>query len=805
MISPSKVSAGLHVASSVTVVLFVFASFLINFGQKQKLPTHKSLVKYTAVGLIALSYIAKAILLVLHGDALGQRPERLHSAVLFAFVWTFVCTRKQLINFEVLGLSVITLGFSVSFLALGTAVDDAALLTISSTQLLIATCLLVDCTSKCFTRSKNLDETTPFLAPESGISSYGSQSPSGQSINAEDDEDFSDDEHDEDDNEDSNSRQLRKSGNWITYIKNFKIVLPLLIPKNDLKVQACLLACGLCLIGGRFLNVLVPYQLGVAADQLFKGRLPYLDLAIYLALNLLQDESGLGLVQALAKIPVERFSYRQLTNAAFKHIMGLEMEFHADRDSAEVMKAIEQGEALTNVLETSVLYILPPIIDLTVAFVLLYLKFNSSIALCMLIASLGFLSLEVVTSSWNIGNRRRVTKAEREQARIMHQAVQGWHTVSSFNMLKWEISRFGGAVEKHLEAKTDWSRRDAFINALLDMLLPATLFLLTCLVAHEVYEKRASPGDFVFLIQYWDNLIWPIKFLSGSFRYIMTDIIDAERLLDLLMTEPGIIDKDGAPEIGPVEGRVTFENVHFSYDLKRTAIHDVSISAAPGETVALVGTTGSGKSSLMKLLFRFYDVTSGCIKIDDQDIRDVTQGSLRGTLGLVPQDPLLFNASILENLRYAKTSASDEEIYDACRAAAIHDKILTFADGYNTKVGEQGVKLSGGEIQRLAIARIFLKDPPILILDEATSAVDTETETQIQSALRRLCAKRTTFVIAHRLSTVIRANQILVLDEGSIVERGTHQELLDMGGKYHNLWQKQLGGDIEEEGCVLDL
>lgn len=794
----------MHVASSVTIALFIFASFLVNFGQKRKPPAHKSYLPVTAVGLIALSYIGESVIVVRHSDALGQSPEQLHSTLLFAFAWSFACARKQLINFEILGLSLITLVFTVPFLALGTAVDDTALLTILSTQLLITTFLLVHCVSQVLIRNKQHqnDETTPFLAPESGVN-YGSQSTSGEYTSDENDEDSSECSDDEDEVEDSQTRQLRKSGSWITYLKGFKIVLPFLIPKGDFKVQACLVACGLCLIGDRFLNVLVPRQLGIAADRLFAGQLPYLDLATYLALNLLHNESGLGLVQSLSKIPIEQFSYRQLTNAAFKHIMGLEMEFHADRDSAEVMKAIEQGEALTNVLEISVLHILPPVLDLSIAFVLLYLKFNSSIALSMLIASLGFLALEVVTSSWNIGNRRRVTKAERKQAQIMHQAVQGWQTVSAFNMLSWEMLRFGGAVERHLDAKTDWSRRDALIKALMDTLLPATFFLLACLVAHEVYEKRASPGDFVFLIQYWDNLIWPIMFLSSNYHYLMSDIIDAERLLDLLMTKPGVIDKEGAPDLAVVEGRVEFENVNFSYDLKRTAIRDVNISAAPGETIALVGTTGSGKSTLMKLLFRFYDVTSGCIKIDGQDIRDITQGSLRGALGLVPQDPLLFNASILENLRYAKTSASDEEIYDACGAAAIHDKIATFTDGYNTKVGEQGMKLSGGEVQRLAIARIFLKDPSMLILDEATSAVDMETETLIQNALKRLCATRTTFIIAHRLSTVVRANQILVLHEGTIVERGTHQELLDAGGRYHNLWQRQLGG-VQNDVSLLE-
>ncbi|GFF70404.1 heavy metal tolerance protein [Aspergillus lentulus] len=288
---------------------------------------------------------------------------------------------------------------------------------------------------------------------------------------------------------------------------------------------------------------------------------------------------------------IEQFSYKQLTNAAFSPVLVLLMEFHSEQDTAEVMKAIEQGAALTNVLETAFVEIAPAIIDLFVAVSFLHVKFNSLAAL-----------------------------------------------------------------------------------------------------------------------------------------WLVVDLIDAERLLDLLTTKPTVTDKPGAFDLGLVQGYVEFENVFFSYNNGKPALCGINISAAPGDTIALVGTTGAGKSSLVKLLLRYYDVTSGCIKIDGHDIRDVTQSSLRDALGIVSQNPVLFSASIMENLRYAKLDASDEEIYRACRAAAIHDRIFSFPKGYQTQVGEQGVKLSRGEVQRLAIARAFLKDPSILVLDEATSAVDTEAE-----------------------------------------------------------------------------
>ncbi len=295
-------------------------------------------------------------------------------------------------------------------------------------------------------------------------------------------------------------------------------------------------------------------------------------------------------------------------------------------------------------------------------------------------------------------------------------------------------------------------------------------------------------GNFVALNTYWTTLSYPFSTLAYSFRQLTSNLIDAERLLQLLRTKPSVSDRYGAIELKLAGARVEFTNVSFAYDERKPTIKEISFVANPGETVALVGKTGSGKSTTLKLLFRFYDVSGGAITIDGQDVRDVTLASLRDALGVVPQNPFLFNDSILENVRYARLDATDEEVYEACKAAYIHETIMTFPDGYKTKVGERGVKLSGGELQRVSIARVFLKKPRIVILDEATSAVDPSTEAQIQESFKKLSAGRTTFIVAHRLSTIMDADCILVVDNGEIIERGTHQELLHRDGRYTNLW-----------------
>ena len=808
----------LRYGSAVANFLFLAFSILNNSGNVERKElgakrTPKLLI--TLLGYIAVSYIIEGITGAAQEFDFSRSQAQIFHVVSLFMIWCIVGVRQVSYNIsrhELLGTLWITFVFEVPLLALSSFRQLGYLgptfeLVCQASRILVLLCLLAS-TRHRWVRNKtgSGEESQPFLrrSDQSEEISYGTEPILGQPY-VEDDNSFagdSEDESDVDSEDDPEMRKIRKkrlqeTGGWWNYFKDFSIFLPYLIPRQDRKVQACLVVNLLCLTCNRFLHILIPRQLGIITDKILAKEAPYEALGIWLLLSLLSGESGLGLIQELAKIPVKQFSFRQISNAAFRHVMSLDMEFHAERDSAEVMKAIEQGGALTTLLETVVIDIAPDIFDLIVAAFFLYWKFNAYVSLAMIVASISYVTAEVFTSSWNIPYRRRVTKAEREQARVMHQAVQGWQTVLYFNKFAFERRRYGEVVESYLTADRTWSKRDAFFKAFTELWIPATFFGLSCLILYDISQGRASAGDFVFFIQYWETLIWPLKLLSNQYKWLMADLVAAERLLVLLQTKPNVIDKENAHDLGPVKGHVEFKNVNFSYDSRQTTIKDVSISAKPGDTIALVGTTGAGKSTILKLLLRFYDATSGQIEIDGRDICDITLSSLREVIGVVPQDPLLFNASVMENLRYARPSATDEEVFAACRAAAIHDKILTFADCYNTQVGEQGVKLSRGELQRIAIARVFLKDPPIFILDEATSAIDTNTESEIQTALDVLKGRRTTFVIAHRLSTIVEADQILVVDEGSIVESGTHQELLKKEGRYNSLWTKQIGGGLE--------
>ncbi|KAJ4326240.1 hypothetical protein N0V94_000187 [Neodidymelliopsis sp. IMI 364377] len=630
---------------------------------------------------------------------------------------------------------------------------------------------------------KGTQDTDPLL--ESALPS------NDESDNLRVDEDESDNESDKDQEIKAlRAERLRETGGWLGYLEDFTIFLPYVIPRRDIKVQLCLLVCIIAIAFERVLQVAIPYTLGIIADKVISGVAPIHELLIFFALSILNWDSGVRFIMNLSKIPIRRFSYEKLTNAAFIHVMAQSIDFHSTQDSAEVMKAIEQGEALGNVFESVVIDITPTLVDITVACVMFNRKFNLAVAMILFCASFVYLAAQGSSSRLTTGDRRVMTKAQRLETRKMHQAVQGWQTVTYFNQFQREARTFSSAVAEHMRAKTRFEGRQTMIQALVEILIPVTFFALAYLILQQIAAGDASPGDFVFFLQYWDSFIYPLKFLTDHFRWLVRDFVDAERLLLLLKTKPSIMEAPGAYPLAMRQGDVKFNQVSFMYEEGRYALRNISFTVSFGQTVALVGQTGAGKSSILKLLLRLYDVTSGSITIASQDIRQVTLNSLRDAISVVPQSPMFFNASIMENVRYARSNASDEEVYDACRAAAIHDTIVRYPAGYNTQVGERGVKLSGGETQRLAIARALLKDAPIVLLDEATSAVDTLTEGKIKSALEKLKKGRIVIVIAHRLSTIVDADHILVLHEGSIVEEGRHEELCENKGRYWKLWEQ---------------
>lgn len=808
-----QISRALHFSCATAAVVFVSAITLVNLGavkdrkHKRRDVSRRSHLPYI---LLILSYITEGVFAIFQRDESALKEARTFHLVVLISTWTFIWTQQKTSRHLTWGTSLLTLASETPLLILAVLFDKKGAyfpfqISCQAARLLLLLFLAVDQVYRSRTETRisaGMEEQTPFLQAQShggtlGAPSYGTEASITASVSSDDEDDTITEASDSEDDTASikrrRAKRLKETGGWWGYLSDFSILVPFFIPKKDRKVQFSILVCFFCIAANRIFNVLIPRQLGIAADELLEHKNPFRALFIWFILSILSVEGLVGLMEELAKIPIKQFSYRQLTNAAFGHVLSLSMDFHSDRDSAEVMKAIEQGESLTNFLEVLIIDLLPTLADVAIAFGLLYWKFNIYVSLAMAVAIAAYLTVEVITSNWNISNRRKSSHTQREEARVMHQAVQGWQTVTYFNMLGFERGRFGQAVENKLAASRVWGKMDAYTEMVLNMMIPSTFFVLASLVIYDISQGRSTPGDFVFLVQYWEYMIWPIRFISRNYRSLVSDMVDAERLLYLLRTKPSVVDKEGAMDLVNIQGHVAFDHVHFHYDERKPTIRDLSFSVAPGQTVAFVGETGAGKSSIMKLLLRFYDVKDGSITIDGYDIRDITLSSLRNALGVVPQDPLLFNASILENLRYARPTATDKEIHEACRAAAIHDKILSFADGYNTKVGEQGVKLSGGEIQRLAIARVFLKDPPILILDEATSAVDTNTESSIQGALDTLRRSRSTFVIAHRLSTVVNADQILVIHAGEIVESGTHTELISRGGRYKELWNKQAG------------
>jgi ABC-type transport system involved in Fe-S cluster assembly fused permease/ATPase subunit len=592
------------------------------------------------------------------------------------------------------------------------------------------------------------------------------------------------------------AKRLEEAGGWIGYLKGFAIFLPHLWPTKDKLMMLCLVVRGINLVIVRILNVLSPRQLGIITNKLAAGTtvMPWTDIALWTFYTWIKGYAGFGIVDNLADMVIRTKSHARITLMAYKHVMNLSMDFHTNKSTGEVLKAVEQASSLNVIIETMLFQVLPIVLDLGIAIWYVTHLFDTYMAFIVLFMAGVYVWFGIYFTTWNRHRRRSYVEKNRAEAQVVNETLHNWHTVFYFNRAPHEQTRYSKAIWSTIHAQYKYYFGSIGGYAFQDIIMSAG-FTGCCIFAmSQIISGRRPVGNLVTFMMYWDTMMSPLHMMAYSWRVLSNSLIDAERLLQLLNTKPSV---DDAPDAKPLKvdaGKVEFKNIDFAYDERKQIIKNISMTAEGGQTVAFVGETGGGKSTLLKLLSRAYDVTGGAILIDGQDIRSVTRSSLRDAMGLVPQDPELFNTSIRENIRYGRLEATNAEIEDACRAAAIHDAIVEFPDGYNSKVGERGVKLSGGQLQRIAIARVLLRNPKIVLLDEATSAVDSATEALIQEAFKKLSTGRTTFVIAHRLSTIVEADQILVVDKGQIVERGTHAELLENGGKYAELWNKQTAG-----------
>jgi ATP-binding cassette subfamily B protein len=483
---------------------------------------------------------------------------------------------------------------------------------------------------------------------------------------------------------------------------------------------------------------------------------------------------------------------RMLALETFEHIHRLSMRYHITRKTGGLSRIIERGVKGVEFLLRFLLFSIGPLIlELIMIGVILTILFDWTYLLVVAVTIGFYVWFTFSVTEWRVRQRREMNAADTDANQKAVDSLLNYETVKYFGAEAREAARYDGAMASYEDAAIKTSLSLAFLNFGQSVIITAGLVAVMVMAAIGVQNGTLTVGDFVMVNAYMVQITIPLNFLGTVYREIRQALVDMGQMFGLLEQPAEISDKEGAPDLKVTGGKVTLENVHFGYDPERTILNGVTLEAKPGETVAIVGSTGSGKSTIGRLLFRFYDVGDGALKIDGQDLRDVTQLSLHRAIGVVPQDTVLFNDTIGYNIGYGREGATQADIEDAARDAQIHDFIVSLPDGYNTTVGERGLKLSGGEKQRVGIARTLLKDPPILLLDEATSALDSETEHDIQDALRRAGQGRTVLTIAHRLSTIAEADQIVVLEKGEIVEQGTHDDLLTRDGRYAQLWHRQ--------------
>ncbi|MFJ3004903.1 ABCB family ABC transporter ATP-binding protein/permease [Serratia liquefaciens] len=574
-----------------------------------------------------------------------------------------------------------------------------------------------------------------------------------------------------------------------------KFLLPYLWPKENPRLRYYLVIAFVFMVVSKVSITLVPLAYKAMVDALSGETAKMLAIPIGLILAYGVARVGGALFEELRNVMfvhVSQNATRLLGLRVFRQLHALSLRFHLERQTGGLSLSIERGtQAVATVLSRLLFSIFPILFEITLVSVIMWHLLNGWFALAIVVTVGCYILFTVMAVSWRTRFRRELNRANADTNSKSLDSLLNYETVKYFGNEDFEADRFNMSRRLYEYAAIKNQFSFTAINLGQTAIISIGLIVMMAMAAQGIVQGRMTVGDFVLVNAYLLQLYQPLNFFGFIYAEVRQALIDMENMFDLLQEEQEIVDRPDATALQLRAGEVRFDSVSFGYDERRPILKNVSFTIPAGNTVAIVGASGAGKSTLSRLLFRFYDVSGGAVSIDGQDIRSLKQASLRAAIGIVPQDTVLFNDTLGYNIGYGKTGSSQEEIESAARLAHIHEFIVSLPDGYETRVGERGLKLSGGEKQRVAIARTILKNPAILVFDEATSALDTQTEREIQAHLREVSRDHTTLVIAHRLSTVVDADEIIVLEAGEIVERGRHDALLAANGRYAAMWQNQ--------------